>query len=222
MQPHRFFRPATALLGTALALSLVASPGAARKIERGVESVHQPRIDRTDFVFDLTAGGDGTLDQAQARQLAAWFVALNLRYGDRVTIASPDGGDAGLAPLRNAIREMVERHGLLVGAEAPLTAGTPPGGALRVIVSRSIATVPGCPSWRDRLEADWVGGQSDNYGCAIAGNLAAMVADPNDLITGRRSDSDLTAVTSGRAIKVYNEKVPTGSGGLQVMSAGGK
>lgn len=207
-------RPATLALGLCLAASLGVTPGSAREIERGVEASHQPVVERTDFVFDISAD---SLDAAEQNRLAIWFKALGLGYGDHVSLAG-----AGSLALRDAIADVVGQYGLLIEGEAPVTAGQPPAGGVRVVVSRSVASVPGCPSWADKSGADFVGGLSDNYGCASARNLAAMVADPRDLVDGRAASLDATNSVSGRAIKAYQEKAPTGSGGLQSISAGGK
>ncbi|HZV57648.1 MAG TPA: CpaD family pilus assembly lipoprotein [Sphingobium sp.] len=219
------FRNAAGLLACALPLTLAALPaelGARtpkRVAERGVESAHQPQVARTDFVFDVAPGRDGALDSAEAARLKSWFDALGLRYGDRVTLAG--NGTPGLAGVRDSVRDIVARYGLLTAGDAPLTAGAAPAGSLRVVVSRSTASVPGCPSWQDTSQSDLVGGQGDNYGCAMARNLAAMIADPQDLVQGRSTETDLRAATSSRAIKAYQEKAPTGSGGLQGASTGG-
>lgn len=219
MQSKTLFRTAASLTAAALSLALVATPALARKSERGVEPAHQPQVSRTDFVFDVPGSGNGELGDADARRLTAWFDALGLRYGDHVSIAGTGAG--GLAGVRDGVAEIVGRYGLLTEGEAPVTAGDPPAGSLRVVVSRSTAKVESCPSWRDKSQTNLVGGQSDNYGCAMATNLAAMVADPQDLVQGRSTDTDLRTATGSRAIKTYQEKPPTGSGGLQVMSAGG-
>lgn len=216
MQPKTFL---TAAAGLA-ALALVAAPASARKAaERGVESLHQPEVERTDFVFDVAGSGNGALADAQARQLSAWFDALGLRYGDHVTLA----GDARALPgVRDSVAGIVGRYGLLTEGEAPITAGEAPAGSLRVVVSRSTASVSGCPAWRDRWQTSFVGAQADNYGCAMATNLAAMVADPQDLVRGRDTDTDLRTATGSRAIRTYQDQVPTGAGGLRAESAGGK
>ncbi len=216
-----FRRPgATSLaLSLCVALTLGASPASARKVERGVEPAHQPVVERTDFVFDVIADPAGGLSASEQSRLSAWFRALDLRYGDHVSLTSARA--KGVPALNDAIGTVVARYGLLVEGEAPITAGEGPAGGVRVVVSRSVASVPGCPSWKDRSEADFAGGLSDNYGCATAGNLASMIADPRDLVEGREAAIDPKGAVSGRAIKAYNDKPPTGSGGLQTMSAGG-
>lgn len=217
MQPKTLFRTAVSFTGLALSLALIAAPTVAAKHEHGLEPAHQPVVERTDFVFDVPGSGNGELDKADERRLTAWFDALGLRYGDHVSFH----GANGLAGVRDSVTDVVARYGLLTEGEAPITAGDPPAGSLRVVVSRSKASVPGCPSWSDRSQADLVGAQSSNYGCAMASNMAAMVADPQDLVQGRTTTTDLRTATGSRAIKTYQEKAPTGAGGLQVMSAGG-
>jgi pilus assembly protein CpaD len=217
MSNMSFFRStsAAALVAT---LFLAASPSTARETNRGLEPIHQPVVDRTDFVFDVQADGSGSLSSVDERRLTVWFNALGLGYGDHVTLA---GTGASPLALRDGVTQVVGRFGLLVESEAPATAGDPPAGGVRVVVSRSVASVPSCPSWRDKAEANFVGGLSDNYGCATASNLAAMVADPRDLVEGREGRLDVTNVVNSKAIKSYQEQAPTGAGGLQGMSVGG-
>ena len=219
MTSKTLFSAAASLTGCVLSLALIATPALARKAERGVESAHQPQVSRTDFVFDVAASSDGALDSSDARRLKAWFDALGLRYGDHVTVA---GGTSGLPGVRDSVTEIVGRYGLLTEGEAPVTAGDPPAGSLRVVVSRSTATVEGCPNWSDRGQADLVGGQASNYGCASAKNLAAMIADPQDLIQGRSANTDMRTAISSRAIRAYQEQAPTGAGGLKTESTGGQ
>jgi pilus assembly protein CpaD len=217
-----FRRPSTAALALSLCavLPLASAPSSAREIERGVEPVHQPVVERTDFVLDVIADGNGSLGASEQSRLTAWFKALDLRYGDHVSISNAQA--YGQAALYNSIASVVGRYGLLIEGDAPVTAGEAPAGGVRIVVSRSMASVPGCPSWRDHSMTDFTGGASDNYGCASATNLAAMIADPRDLVEGRGSGLDPKNVVSGRAIKAYTEKPPTGAGGLPTASTGAK
>jgi pilus assembly protein CpaD len=87
------------------------------------------------------------------------------------------------------------------------------------VVSAAGATVPGCPDWSDR-ELPMSEGQSSNYGCATALNLAAMIADPADLLRGRtdtRTGRD--AGISTDAIKAWREFGTTGKQGVEKQSS---
>ena len=75
------------------------------------------------------------------------------------------------------------------------------------IVGAAGATVPNCPDWsdRDRPVSD---AQATNYGCATAVNLAAMLADPADLLHGKEAGANGVEV-GVRAIRAWREIAPT-------------
>ena len=61
-----------------------------------------------------------------------------------------------------------------------------------------------------------------NFGCAVNGNMAAMIADPQDFVWGREAGTT-DSYSATRAIQSYRKAVPTGEGGLKdVSSKGGK
>jgi pilus assembly protein CpaD len=167
-------RPLKLLPLAALAVSLSAC--GAGTTNRGVDSVHQPVVTRTDFVFDLN---DGMGAQASQR-LAGWFQSLNLGFGDRVSLDDPSGNPAN----RAAVAAAANRFGVEVQGTAPVTQGEIVPGMFRVVVSRSKAEVPGCPDWSRSSVGNYAGDAPSNYGCATNSNLAAMVANPNDLVAG--------------------------------------
>ncbi|HKY81592.1 MAG TPA: CpaD family pilus assembly protein [Sphingobium sp.] len=195
------------------ALAVLALPITAEaKPNRTVESVHQPVVSHTAFTYDVQAGPDGGLTASEARRLDDWFVSIDLGYGDQVAIVT----DAYDSPaLREGVADVVARHGMLVGEDSSAVAGSAPAGSMRLVVRRATAYVPGCPDWSGKSETENQLGSSSNFGCGINGNLAAMVANPDDLVRGQSSDSDLRTATSNRAISTYRDKTPTGSGDLK-------
>ena len=40
-------------------------------------------------------------------------------------------------------------------------------GAVRVVVSRTRASVPNCPNWRDQSRPNWGNHTMSNYGCGV-------------------------------------------------------
>ena len=52
-----------------------------------------------------------------------------------------------------------------------------------ILIKRNI---PQCPSWSTPNMADSKVSQSSNFGCASERNLAIMIADPSDLIRGKK------------------------------------
>jgi pilus assembly protein CpaD len=57
-----------------------------------------------------------------------------------------------------------------------------------------------------------------NFGCSVSGNLAAMVADPVDLVHGREGTGVLDTATATKAVEYYRTAPPSGSKGLQAVS----
>lgn len=76
------------------------------------------------------------------------------------------------------------------------------------VVAGDHAYVPGCPDWTSAETSGAHEGQSSNYGCATNTNLAAMIADPADLLHGRGDDSH-GADEATRAIKAWHEVPPS-------------
>jgi pilus assembly protein CpaD len=169
-------------------------------------SVHQPIVQRTDFVLDLQTSSGG-LSDAEAARLNAWLASIGAAYGDRISVDEPDGyvdSDA-----RADIARVAAGYGLLLSDGAPVLAHAVQPGSIRVVATRAIASVPGCPNWNDpQLEPTT--NTSANFGCATNSNLAALVANPDDLVVGQET-SEGGATTAGRAIRVYRDREPTGT-----------
>lgn len=178
----------------------------------GVESVHQPVVSRTDYVYDVYSGG---LSSEQRGALDGWFRSMKLSFGDHISV---DGGDRATFA---DVQEVAGRYGLLVNDRTAVTEGQIAPGMARVVVSRMHADVPGCPDWSRPSQPEFMGSTMSNYGCATNRNLAMMVADPQDLIEGRESIGPVDPRTSANAIKTYRGKVPTGNGELKQESSKG-
>jgi pilus assembly protein CpaD len=185
---------------------------------RGLMAVNQPVVTRSDYAVDLSAP-DGSLSPGEQARLDAWYTSLGLGYGDLVFV---DGSYAEAA--RADVARVTGKYGLLVTRGAPVTAGNIQPGTVRVVVSRTRATVPGCPNWDRPASPDFDNQQMSNYGCAISGNFAAMVAHPGDLVHGREGEALVDGLTASKAIQAYRTAKPTGEGGLQEINTkkGGK
>lgn len=183
-------------------------------------SVHQPVVQRTDYVLDVGSSGNG-LPSSEADRLRGWFESLRLRYGDRVSV---DPGSAYSDPaVLDDVARVAADYGLLLTEGAPVTAGNIQPGAIRVIVSRMDASVPSCPDWAYAELSGAPVTTDSNYGCATNSNLAAMIADPNDLVLGQAGASTSDTRSSDKAVKAYRNRVPTGySGAVKPESPGGK
>lgn len=202
---------------TVLALIGTTMLGACGTQNRSLESVHQPVVSRTDYVYDLAAPS-GQIAENDDRALTGWFDSLQLRYGDRISVDTQGYGPGA----RDAVAVVVARYGLLVDEIAPVTQGDIPGGAVRVIVSRMTATVPNCPDWSRPSSPNLSGDAMSNYGCATNSNIAAMVSDPRDLISGRTTSTVVDATMSTKAIGTFRKAPNTGASGLKPEITRGK
>ena len=173
-------------------------------------SVHQPVVQRTDFVIDLSTSGD-RVAPSELQRLNAWFDSIGIAYGDRISIDEPSGYESAAA--RADVASVAAARGLLLSDGAPVLNGTVQPGTIRVVASRTVASVPNCPNW-DEDTAEPTVNTSSNYGCAINTNVAAMIANPEDLLRGQDGSGTGNADTAGRAIRVYRARQPSGSGNL--------
>lgn len=178
---------------------------------RMLESVHQPVISRNNYTLDLNAQG-GSLPAQEQRRLAEWFQAMDLGYGDRIAIDDPAGRNV---VVKSVVEAAAARHGLLVNDIAPVTTGDIAPGNIRVVVTRTMAQVPGCPDWKTKLEMNYRNATSSNYGCALNSNVASMVANKEDLVRGEPGTGTVATQRSDTAIKQYREAPPTGAQGLK-------
>jgi pilus assembly protein CpaD len=197
------------LIATAASAGCSYHPEAGDLKDRGVEAVNVPVVTRADYVFDAAAPG-GSLAPSEKARLDAWFRGLDLSYGDSIYV------DAAYADAaRYDVARVAGNYGMMVQPGAPVTAGAVPPGMVRVIVSRTRAEVPNCPNWTLPSQPNYNNRTMSNFGCGVNSNLAAMVANPEDLIHGRESTGlgDNTAGT--KAVILYRSTPPTGTKGLQ-------
>jgi pilus assembly protein CpaD len=207
-------RPQSAL-AAAIALSLGLSLAACdTESNKSLDSINQPVVERQNFTLDLNAGGD-RLSVPEQRRLADWFDTMDLRYGDRVGIDGPLAGGG----VRNDVAAIASRHGILLSEGAPVTEGFVEPGMVRVVVTRSRAYVPNCPDWSDQMNSNLGNATSDNYGCAVNSNIAAMVANPEHLLHGAQATGETVVMSSTKAIQTYRAQEPTGKAGLPKISA---
>lgn len=199
------------LLAAALPAMLLAGCGGTQN--RGIESVHQPVVSRTEYAFDVGAGPGG-LAPGEGERLAGWMGSLRLGYGDRIAIDDPARDPATRADVAAA----AARHGLLVSDDAPVTAAPITPGTARVVVTRARAAVPGCPDHSRMYQPDFNAHTSSNHGCAVNANLAAMVANPMDLVRGEPGSGIADPAISTRAIDRFRKAEPTGAGGTAVRA----
>jgi len=210
------FRNSVALLAAGFGIAACATDTPGRPNlwnNRSVYSENQPVVEHTNYVFDVRAGGSG-VSNAEIERLADWFESVQLRYGDRISIEDPTQSPEARAD----VARLVAQYGMLLSEGAPVTPGEVPPGAVRIVVRRASASVPGCPNYRQAAIPGSRNAMETNYGCATNSNLAAMIANPDDLVLGQQGNGSGDAATAAKAIRQYRDAPPTGAQGLEKSS----
>jgi pilus assembly protein CpaD len=200
----------------ALSIGLAAAGCGGMPTNQSLYSVKQPVVERANYTFDLRTNESGVPISEQSR-LNGWFEAMGLRYGDRVSIENPTNS----AAVTSDVAALAGRYGILVHDAAPTTQGFIEPGQARVVITRSSAHVPGCPDWSAHSDTNYMNAASPNYGCAINSNVAAMVANPEDLLEGQKGTGETVIATGTKAIDTYRKAPPTGADGLLQAQTGG-
>lgn len=187
----------------ALGALLVTACNAPDSPASGVSALHVPVVSQTTFVFDAAAPG-GLLPASEAERLDDWLSSVNVGYGSSVYVDGDDGA------ARGQVAAVVGQYGLLLKEGAPVTPGAVAPGSVRVIVTRAVASVPGCPDWHRQSEPDFNNKSMSNYGCAVNGALAAQVADAEDLVRGTPDTQAGDGAHASKAIGMYRTWPLTG------------
>ena len=177
--------------------------------DRGLAAVNVPVVVRADYVFDAAASGD-RLAPGEAARLDSWFRGLGLGYGDTIYADSAYSGGAV-----SDVARVAANYGMMVSPGAPVTRGAVQPDGVRVVVSRNRAEVPNCPNWSTPSQPNFDNRTMANFGCSVNSNLAAMVANPEDLIHGREGSAVVDTMTATKAVGSYRSAAPTGTKGLQ-------
>lgn len=199
MQNHKF------IIAASLAFALAGCGSIGEN--SSLYSVNQPVVTRTNFAIDLNIDSNG-ISPAEKTRVTEWFEALNLGYGDRVALDF--GGSYQSAAAKDDVAALAAERGMLLVKTAPVTQGQVYPGTVRVVVTRSEASVPNCPNWKNGSDTNFNSQTHPNYGCAVNSNLAAMVADPEDLISGKEAEADKNG-SGNSAINTYRNKTSGGN-----------
>jgi pilus assembly protein CpaD len=204
-----------ALLALATALAGCTHDTPTTSPARGLAPVNVPVVSRAEYVFDAAAP-DGSLPSSEEARLNAWFSSLNLGYGDAIYV------DGAAPSARGDVARVAGQYGMLISEGSPVTAGMVAPGSVRVVVSRARASVPNCPNWSRPSQPNFDNSQMSNLGCGVNSNLAAMIANPDDLVHGREGNPYVDAAAASRGVGVYYTTPPTGKKGLQSIDTKGK
>jgi len=130
---------------------------------------------------------DGVLNDRTLRAIADFASQYRLIGHGPLTVASPEGSNPQFAA---AVRASLAQNGVLLEAIAnstyrPDSAEAP----IRLGFSRFTAEAPTCPAlYTENIADAHTNAALRSFGCATQANLAAMIADPADLVGPRPSE----------------------------------
>lgn len=168
-----------------------------------VGMTHVPTVTRTIMTHDMPYQAGGGFSSGEIERLNQWLDSVEVRYGDRLAVDNPAG--SGAAIRENMVAGVLAQRGLMLAEHAPPTSPALTSGTARFVLVRSVASVPECPDFTRKSNPEYSASKMSNYGCATISNLAAMIADPNDLVSGK-THAGVSAERAVKAVDAANKK----------------
>jgi pilus assembly protein CpaD len=153
------------------------------------EKRHPINVTTDETQLDIVVGGHATgLNSIQRAQVDEFLGQWRHEGTGRITIAAPSGSANEGAAYEAAaeIRDLARDKGIpghaVVFAAYNAGGGKPP---VKISFLRYVAEGPTCGDWSKNLAEDPQNVAYPNYGCSTQHNMAAMIANPRDLIEMR-------------------------------------
>ncbi len=160
------------------------------------EAVAQNEVTWINLTHDIEfVGSESALSVLEQARLNDFLVQIDAQATDALVI-DPGMVDSPLTAARaSAVAAFVQRR---VPTSQPQArrVGLGGGTGLRLIVGRYLVVPPECPNWGKPSYGDPMNTLGSNFGCANQVNIGLMIADPGDLVRGRR----LTPGMAGAAV----------------------
>jgi len=124
----------------------------------------------------------------------------NIRLEGHADERANDIYNLELASRRNdSVKRILGEHGLhhgrlqasAFGEHIPASSGSDEQAwsqnrRVEIVLERYVITPPPCPDWSRRSGKDYSNQPHSNFGCATETNLGLMIANPRDLVRGRK------------------------------------
>jgi len=137
--------------------------------------------------------GSSGLTRSQSSRLKAFVARYRTEGEGQIVVSAPSGGSNEYAVVNavSNVRHVI--HGLGISGHAismePYYVGGSSNAPIKVSFTTLVAKGPECGRWPDSLNRSSRNAGYQNFGCAQQHNLAAMVANPRDLVQPRGFDS---------------------------------
>jgi pilus assembly protein CpaD len=151
---------------------------------------HPIAVRQGEVTLDLAVyPGSSGLNESQKDQVYGFLLNYKSQSAERLLIRAPSGGANETAAIQayNDVRRAMRRARIDVRSVAlePYFASGDPSAPLRLSYLQFVADPPDCPDWSENIGRDPKNMPWPDKGCATQRNLAAMVANPEDLLHPR-------------------------------------
>ncbi|MBL8548690.1 MAG: CpaD family pilus assembly protein [Hyphomonadaceae bacterium] len=205
-------RPLFALvaLTAGIAGCATAPPNGAAPVGPSAADNHRIKVSQVGERLELpVAANDLTLSAAAQQDLSRFARSYNDGGHGALMLSIPSGGANAAAASRIAqqARLILAENGVPYAAIAGSTydAAGADASPIQLSYMRFEATAPECtPMWRQDLAHPVNNATYESFGCAAVANLAAMVADPRDLVSPR-DEAPRDAGRRATVMKHYRE-----------------
>lgn len=156
----------------------------------GYRSRHPIVLTESAETLDIPVGSQSSrLNENMAETVALFGAAARERGASGVTILVPSGSgnETAAAGMSRNVKAALQRGGVPAHAitmtpyKVDQAAADAP---IRIAYPRVVAGVPhACGTWPDQVVGQFDNTDYHNFGCAYQANIAAMAANPSDLVT---------------------------------------
>ncbi len=151
---------------------------------------HPIAVKQGEVTLDLAVyRGASGLNPSQRDELSAFLRDYKSQGAERLLIRAPSGGANETAALHayDEVRRAMRSAGIDLRSVAlePYFGNGDPSAPLRLSYLQFVAEAPDCPDWSEDVGRDPQNMPWPNMGCATQRNLAAAVANPEDLLHPR-------------------------------------
>lgn len=190
------------LLFTSLALSTSILLGACSQqaMYTGGAELERNTVTLVRLAHPVIAEQDGSaeLSEFSIANLSDFTSTNDVGYGDVVLF---DQGTDVPTERIDALSNWFRIKGVTLGEMDGVFGAMPSSGTVTVYIERHTVTAPDCQRWAETSSSNPNNAPGQPFGCVSQSNLAAMIANPRDLVTGERSGNNPDAAR--KAAKTY-------------------
>ena len=150
----------------------------------------------------------GQLNTNQANAVTDFAIEAKRTSSPKVQILYP-GGSSASRKLANDIAATITNYGV---PKNRISVKAIRGGAnepIQLVLTRKVAVTKECGDWSEDLASTYGNNPHPNFGCSLQHNIAAMVANPEDL-ERPRAMGPVLAGNRTETMKIFVENSTTG------------